>query len=343
MMFAFGPVCGILFDSYGPRWILLVGSFLHVFGLMMTSLATEYYQILLAQGVCSAMGASAIFYPAVSSTTTWFLRRRALAFGIVASGSSLGGVIFPIMVQRLIPRVGFPWTMRAAAFLILGMLVVANLTVTSRLRHTPKRFDPRDLVRPLREAAFDLLLASAFFIFLGIFLPFNFVTLTAIEHGGVDPYLASYLIPVLHAVSIFGRILPGYLADKLGRFNIAVVMCYFAGILCLAVWLPAASQAGSFAFAAFYGFASGTFVSILPALVAAISEIRQIGLRQGVMFMLVSPAALVGNPIGGALQTRDGGGFTYVEIFAGVTIVFGTTFMVLARGKVAHWKLFKKI
>lgn len=58
-----GPIIGKLYDSYGPRWLIFVGSFMHVFGIMMASISTEYYQILLAQGVCSAIGVSAIFQP----------------------------------------------------------------------------------------------------------------------------------------------------------------------------------------------------------------------------------------------------------------------------------------
>ena len=44
-MFFFGPIIGKLYDNYGPKYLLLVGTFLEVFGLMMTSLATEYYQL----------------------------------------------------------------------------------------------------------------------------------------------------------------------------------------------------------------------------------------------------------------------------------------------------------
>lgn len=58
-----GPIIGKLYDSYGPRWLVFVGSFMHVFGIMMASISTEYYQILLSQGVCSAIGVSAIFQP----------------------------------------------------------------------------------------------------------------------------------------------------------------------------------------------------------------------------------------------------------------------------------------
>ena len=43
-----------------------------------------------------------IFYSAMSTITTWFFKKRGLAFGVIAAGSSLGGVILPIMVSNLI-------------------------------------------------------------------------------------------------------------------------------------------------------------------------------------------------------------------------------------------------
>lgn len=93
LMFAGAPLFGKIFDSYGPVLTVLVGTFLHVFGLMMLSISTEYYQIFLSQAVCSAMGASALFWASNNSVGTFFRRRRALAFGIVSSGSSVGGLV----------------------------------------------------------------------------------------------------------------------------------------------------------------------------------------------------------------------------------------------------------
>ena len=94
-MFIGAPVFGKVFDNYGPRWLLAGGTFFHVFGLMMASISSKYYQLLLSQGLCSSLGAGAIFYAANNSGSTWFFRRRAFALGIMSSGSSLGGVIFP--------------------------------------------------------------------------------------------------------------------------------------------------------------------------------------------------------------------------------------------------------
>lgn len=63
LIFSQGLVVGKLVDSYGPRWPLLFGSFMHIFGLMMLSLGKDYYQIFLAQSICSAIGTSFLFYP----------------------------------------------------------------------------------------------------------------------------------------------------------------------------------------------------------------------------------------------------------------------------------------
>ena len=93
MMFAGSPICGKVFDSFGSRGLLIFGLFFHVFGVMMISLSSEYYQFFLAQSICSAMGASAIFWGANNSVGTWFARRRGLALGIVSSGSSIGGLV----------------------------------------------------------------------------------------------------------------------------------------------------------------------------------------------------------------------------------------------------------
>lgn len=59
-----GPFVGKIFDDYGPRYLLFGGAFLHVFGLMMASISKKYYQFLLSQAICSAIGASMLFYPA---------------------------------------------------------------------------------------------------------------------------------------------------------------------------------------------------------------------------------------------------------------------------------------
>lgn len=85
--------------------------------------------------------------------------------GLVSAGSSLGGVIFPIMVSRLIPQIGFGWAMRTCAFLILALLLFANLTVRSRIAPMKRPLSLLAFVRPLKEPSFVLLTAAIFFFY----------------------------------------------------------------------------------------------------------------------------------------------------------------------------------
>jgi MFS family permease len=290
MMFVPGPIVGWAFDSFGPKYILIFGTFFHVFGLMMTSLCTQYYQFILAQAICSPLGLNCIFNAATGTIPQWFLKKRGIAYGIMAAGSGLGGIIIPIMASHLIPTIGFAWTMRTIAFMLLGLLIIAGLTVKSRLppQKRPLRF--KVFLEPFADKKFVLLTVSSFFFFFGLFIPINFIEVQAIANG-MSVRLAGYLLAVLNAGSIFGRIIPGALADKLGKFNLQAIFCTFAGVIVLALGLPASSNAAFITFAALYGFASGAYVSLLPAQMAQISEVHQIGVRIGVTFVSLSPSS----------------------------------------------------
>lgn len=56
-------------------------------------------------GVLGGVGTSLIFTPAVSAIGHWFYVKRANATGIAAAGGSVGGIIFPLMLQQLFPQV----------------------------------------------------------------------------------------------------------------------------------------------------------------------------------------------------------------------------------------------
>ncbi|QDS67478.1 hypothetical protein FKW77_001012 [Venturia effusa] len=322
MLFFFGLVAGKMTDTIGPRWPLLLGSFLHVFGLMMASVSNKYYQIFLAQGLCSAIGCSFLFFPTIAAVGTWFSARRALAFGIMLAGSSIGGVVLPIMINHLIPKIGFGWTMRVVAFIMLALLVFANLAVKSRLPPSKRKVRPQDFVTPFKEPAFLLLVVGAFFVYLGGFLPFTFIIVQA-EAGGMSRQLAGYLVPILNAASTLGRIIPGYLGDRYGVFNVMIIFTTFAGIISFALWLPASGNAAIITFAALYGVASGTTLSILAALVAQISDVRDLGLRTGVMYASSSIGVLVGSPIAGAIVASQDGSFSGLKVFCGATLLIG--------------------
>lgn len=93
-----GVVTGILFDYGYLRPLLLIGSVLEVFGLMMTSLSSEYYQMLLAQGICVGVGAGMLYVPSVAATAAGLQPfRRAKFMGLIATGSGIGTYFFNLL------------------------------------------------------------------------------------------------------------------------------------------------------------------------------------------------------------------------------------------------------
>lgn len=195
-MSALGPINGHIFDRYGPRLLLAIGSFMHVFGLMMASISTKYYQILLSQGVCSAIGVAAVFLSAIGCVSGWFERRRGLAFGALATGSSLGGVIFPLMLTRLIASVGYGWAMRTGAFIIAALLIVANLTIRRRNTTVTKaKLTKEVLTKPFREVPFALLLGGLALVPFGLYTPINYLPTAAIR-AGIERAMAQNLVSI---------------------------------------------------------------------------------------------------------------------------------------------------
>ncbi|KXH26798.1 major facilitator superfamily transporter [Colletotrichum salicis] len=337
-MMAMGPIIGQLYDHYGPRYLILAGTFLHVFGLMMTSLATQYWQILLAQGVCSAIGVAAIFQPALNTIHGWFNVKRGAAFGLLSTGSSIGGIVFPIMVTRLIKSLGYPWAMRICAFMILGLLIIANLTVKALHPPRPQKISMDQIIRPFKEYEFVCLVIGFFLFTYGIFVPINYIQVQALE-AGMDPNLAQYLVAILNAGSLFGRMFSGIMGDKIGKYNIFVVVCYLTSIWMLALWIPANSDGALIAFAILFGFCSGAYVSLIAPLIAQISPLHEIGFRTGITFFTNSIGGLTTNPINGAILAGSGG-WVGIKVFSGAFCIAGTTFILAARIHRTGWKVF---
>jgi hypothetical protein len=121
----------------------------------------------------------------------------------MAAGSSLGGIVFPIMMERLILSVGFGWAMRSAAFLILALLIVSILTIRSRSPPTPHPLTRSILLQPFREVEMMLVVIGFMLVTFGVFVPVNYLVVDAIASGmSVD--LSRYLVAILNA----GRYVP---------------------------------------------------------------------------------------------------------------------------------------
>ena len=114
-----------------------------------------------------------------------------------------------------------------------------------------------------------------------------------------------------------------------------IVITILSAISVLGIWIPGKSNAAIIAFVVIFGFASGGFISLGPALIAQISDIRQIGTRTGTAFAIQSFGGLTGSPIGGAIVTAQGGSYLGLQLFCGFTMVASACFLCIARVRLA--------
>ncbi|PVH90650.1 putative monocarboxylate transporter [Periconia macrospinosa] len=334
---------GRLYDSYGPRWMLLLGTPVYCFGLMMTSLSVEYYQIFLSQSILSSLGSGALFNTGLTSTTSWFHSKRGTVFGIVNSGSSLSGVVLPIMLAHLFRSIGFAWTLRVLGFFFLGLGAIASATIKTRLPLKARPICLSDYVRPFQERTTALTMVGSFLYFWGMFLPLNYIIIQA-QANGIALSVTPYLLSIINAMSFIGRLLWGVLSGRFGRFNCIVIANCFTGIATLALWIPGSKNtAAVIVYAMAFGFGSGDYVTVFPACMAQISPQEEIGTRIGLAQLTNAVGALTGSPLGGALisQRGDETSFLGLEVFCGVVMIASVIALGAARYTQAGFRLVK--
>lgn len=128
-----------------------------------------------------------------------------------------------------------------------------------------------------------------------------------------------------------------------GVFNVMIVHTLLGAIFNLAVWLPARSNALLIVFSCLYGFTSGCTFSIIPAMVASISDVRKLGVRSGSMYAISAIGALIGSPIAGAIVNGQNGGYSGLIVFSGVNLLTGTAIAILSRHSLVGFRLYAKV
>lgn len=140
LLYLIGTFSGRALDAGYYHAVLACGSLLRVIAVFMTSISPQYWQLFLAQGICKGLGDGLVFCPTISLVATYFSRNRVFAMACAASGGATGGIIFPVIAQQLLPKIGFAWTVRVMAFVIcFNSVVVLSI---AHVRLPPRRTGP---------------------------------------------------------------------------------------------------------------------------------------------------------------------------------------------------------
>ncbi|KAJ5171651.1 hypothetical protein N7492_004244 [Penicillium capsulatum] len=318
VVFAIGAVIGHIYDRGFLKLLILVGTFGLVFGHMMLSLCTEYWQAVLAQGFVIGLGSGCLFVPALAVVQPYFSSRLGLALGLASTGSSLGGILYPIIFINLIDKVGFAWTTRTIGFIALATLMVP--IAVSKMRSKPPAVRKVVDWTVFKDGPFLFCVLGCFLGYAGSQVAFFYVPYFGEASKWTTGSQALYLLPILNAASSIGRVLPNWLADKVGAVNVIIPGSALIGIV-LFCNLEVHNTAGGICTTVFFGFMSGLFVATPPLLFMLFTEDKtKLGSRMGVAYAMLGLAALPGGPGAGAVLQHDSSrlDWTAAWTFAGI-------------------------
>ncbi|WP_419945699.1 MFS transporter [Candidatus Poriferisodalis sp.] len=311
LYFGSALLSGRLYDRFGIVPLLIVGGALFVGGLVATSQVTVLWHGYVLYGVGLGFGGGLFNAPLFALTATWFDKHRAMAQGLVATGSGLGTMIYVPFAQRLLAeygwRVGMRWlAVIATAILVFGLLVIRQPPRTHV--GSPRRH----LSLVVRTATFwqmgtsGVLFTIAVIGTIGLIIPFSI-------DDGVAELAAGWLVFVVGLSSIVGRLALTSLARPLG--SIRLLKIAFGGLpVAYTIWFittrvdALGTKYGLLVvFAAVLGVSYGGFVALLGDVTAYLFGLANIGAVVGIFFFFSGTGALIGPPLLGFTHDAAGG------------------------------------
>ncbi|KAI9269191.1 major facilitator superfamily domain-containing protein [Phascolomyces articulosus] len=328
----FSPV-SVLLARFGTRFNYAIGSVLMCLGIILAGFTTEIWHLYLTQGLLFGFGASFLYMSVASVIPQWFTTRRAAAMGIASCGSGLGGLAMSPLVNYLIGKYGIPWAYRILGFFCLGLCIVGTIMIKDRIPSSHQKDQP--IKSPLqfsmfKEVNFNIWLAGSVIGVMGYLGPMFYL-----PNG-------SNMLSILCAMNAIGRILLGFVADKIGRLNMFIITSTLSGVFSFVIWPFATSYGVMTVFCILWGGTSGMYYALAAPITARVVGMEKLPVGLSIAF-IISAIAAMGTPIMAAIQqvTPDNG-YIGIQMFDGAVYVLGALICVFLKYRLTGGSLLSK-
>mmetsp|Transcript_377 Transcript_377/g.428 ORF Transcript_377/g.428 Transcript_377/m.428 type:complete len:433 (+) Transcript_377:3174-4472(+) len=328
-----------------PRGIMLIGSIIMSLGLFLTGFCEVLYQFIFTQGLLFGIGSSLLYLPPVVCAPFYFDRHRAIAMGILFSGTGFGGLAMANITRYLLGAVGWRWCVRILGFVNLSLTIIAGFLVVEPKVNDFKTNNKLFSFRQLGSWKVFLILFGGLLQSAGYLIPLIYMSKYA---RTLDfTYLqGAMFIGLNNAINASFKILLGYVGDKIGRMNTIIVCSIISAITIFTLWMVQARDA-YISFVVLYGVFSGVIISLLPTCLVELFGVVNYQTMSGLMYFSRGVGSVLGSPIAGLMITNQGkqsGDYRYPIIYNGLLLVASAICLVslrlvvaLERGK-QSWK-----
>ena len=287
------PYWGKLYKKHGARKLLPGCVAVTALCTIGRSLMPNIWGILVLAFIKGVFFTGSTLLPISILLTIWFKEKRGFAISVAAIGTSIGGVIFSPVVERLISTYGWRFSDRAMGLIMLVIVVPVTYLV---VRSTPKDVGLRpygaenvaangantsnrtqgaqkEEAQVTGMTAAEARRSPILYVFLLAIFCMTFATGAALQLPvyltdiGYGSAVAAKVVSGYMAVGIFGKLILGHVTDRFGEKAATVYVCG-VGILAFVGFIFAKNQVAFYMMIVAYGLASG-ITSIMPTLLTS--------------------------------------------------------------------------
>jgi MFS family permease len=314
------PVAGYLLDRYGVRKICVAGCLALVGGLFLSSRVSELWQLYLSFGLALAAGFTFTgMVPHVFLISEWFSSKRASAIGVVYAGSGIGVMVVAPLSEWLLSNYGWSRTFEIyAAAVALTMLPAVWLSYSSgphghqsshRAHRSARAEEAKSWTAKLALQSLQFWLL--FIARVGAASGTTVIVTHQVAHVvdvGFSKLLAASVFGLAGFTSSFGRVIFGFIADRLSKqaaytLNIAMTVVGVGALMILRdpsqIWLL-------YIYVIFFGIGFGSRAVIFSSLTADIFSGKGFGAILGYSTVAVGVGGALGSYLGGAFHDWTG-------------------------------------
>jgi len=315
-------ISGRLTDRFGPRIVITFLGLLVGGGLLLMSTVSSIVHVYLVWVLMIGVGSSCSFTPITATLPKWFTKRRGLVIGITFAGVSLGGIIWPPVVERLIANIGWQST-----YMVVGLITLVIITALAQLmRQSPQKMGlkpygekgklestPQILDQTATGLPFTQAFRMAPYWFIGLIrfcsmFVFQLISVHIFPHAvdiGFSETAAAIIISIISISSTVSRLLTGFVADMIGH-RVTLFLSTAVLTLSLIILVFAKELWHFYAFALLFGLVWGGIGVVQVTLIAEFFGPRSLGTIMGSLEFLLTTGGAIGVFMAGIIFDATG-------------------------------------
>ena len=340
-----GPFVGRFVDRFGPRKVGATSATLCAAGFFcMSFLPGNLTYWIIAAALVALIGAGTSIITYVSLVSHWFDRARGLAIGIIMSGSGVCAIIAPKLLIPFVAEAGWRAGYRVVALVLLlsvPLILIGayrpreKANIATGTTHTLDEQPGLSLREALRSGRFWRQGAAILMMGFGLAgLYSHFVPL--LSDRGIGPAVAANLAALFGGAVFAGRLLAGYLLDRVFAPILATIFVLVAVTGLASALLPGGSVATASVAAFCIGISFGTELDIAGYITSRYFGRKAYGAIFGFQFSFFTTGAIMSSMSYGLIHDRTD---SYSSaLIMSMVVMLSAIPLLLSLGRYPEWK-----